>query len=308
MILQTIAPNSTIVYDFHKQRSPVLVDIMPPCIIANGLIKIYSTFRIIWVAIATLFKLVISIKGKKGLMYVLVTVLILYNNMHKKTSSAPILFLFHRISRFRMAGSGLGWSLSLLDVAELRGETDRSSSLQPLTTASSSLLDVRERTGTLRRFETRTSTRLVTPRATTQSGSACIEEGLALLGDGTSCIEQLEHEDHSVDNSILDYESDGSDPDLFTPQAADKLPLSTAMETDVERVAAVPQEFDATVCTTNVNLLDLLVKRTLLSVSPRTTRSGGLSQFNHLSLARSRITVTLLILIMDRGYCGEVLS
>jgi hypothetical protein len=279
---------------------------MPPCIIANGLIKIYSTFRIIWVAIATLFKLVISIKGKKGLMYVLVTVLILYNNMNKKTSSAPILFLFHRISRFRMAGSGLGRSLSLLDVAELRGETDRSSSLQPPTTASSSLLDVRERTGMLRRFETRTSTRLVTPRATTQSGSACIEEGLALLGDGTSCIEQLEHEDHSVDNSILDYESDGSDPDLFTPQAADKLPLSTAMETDVERVAAVPQEFDAMYHQCKSARLACKTD-TFVSVS-QDNSFGGLSQFNHLSLARSRITVTLLILITDRGYCGEVLS
>jgi hypothetical protein len=171
--------------------------------------------------------------------------LTVYNKMRKKILSVLILFLFHSISRFRMAGSGLGRSLSLLDVAELHGVTDRSSSLQSPTTASSSLLDVRERTGMLRRFETCTSTQFSTPRALTQSGSACIEEGLALLGDGSSCIEQPEHEDHSVDNSILDYESDGSDPDPLTSHAADKLPLSTAMETDVERVAAVPQEFDA---------------------------------------------------------------
>jgi hypothetical protein len=147
-----------------------------------------------------------------------------------------------------MAGSGLGRSLSLLDVAELRGVTDRCSSLQPPTTASSSLQDVQdvqEESGTLRRFETCTSAQFSTPRVTSQSGNACMEEGLALLGDGSSIVEQPEHEYHSVDNSILDYESDGSYPDTHTSHAAYKIPLSTAMETDVERVASVPQDFDA---------------------------------------------------------------
>jgi hypothetical protein len=65
------------------------------------------------------------------------------------------------------------------------------------------------------------------------------------LGDSTTCIEQLEHAEISVDNSILDYESDCSDSEPHTPQAADKLSLSTAMETDGERAAVAPQEFDA---------------------------------------------------------------
>jgi hypothetical protein len=57
--------------------------------------------------------------------------------------------------------------------------------------------------------------------------------------------EQLEHAGISVDNSILDYESDCSDSELHTPQASDNLSLSTAMETDSERAAGAPQEFDA---------------------------------------------------------------
>ncbi len=243
--LQIIAPNTTIEYDFNKQMSLDLVGIVSFCITAYGLIKIYSTFRIFWVVTAKMIKFVVSIKRKAMLLYEFTTDLLVYKKMHKKISSASISVLFHRSSRFRMAGSGLGRSLSLLDVAELHGETDRSSSLLPSTTASSSLLDVRERTRVMRRFDTHTSTRLATPRTATSSGSASVEEGLALLGDGTICIEQLEHAELSVDNSILDYESDCLDLDPPTPQAADKLPLSTAMETDVERAAAAPQEFDA---------------------------------------------------------------
>jgi hypothetical protein len=200
------------------------------------------------IAIATLYGRVRSNRGEKWIKYILAMVvfdLTRYSKVCKKIPNVLILFLIYSISRFWMAGSGLGRSLSLIDVAELHGVTDRGSSLQPPTTASSSLQDVREGSGTLRRFETCTSTQFSTLRVTSQSGSACMEEGLALLGDGSSIVEQPEHEDHSVDNSILDYESDGSDPGSHTSHAAHKPPLSTAMETDVERAAAVPQEFDA---------------------------------------------------------------
>ncbi len=123
------------------------------------------------------------------------------------------------------------------------------------------------------------------------------------MGDGSSTVEQPEHEHHSVDNSILDYESDGSYPDTHTSHAAYKLPLSTAMETDVERVAAVLYLKILMLCTTSVNLPDLPVKRTPLLASPRTIRSGELLLYSHPSLVLSRITVTLLKLITVRESC-----
>jgi hypothetical protein len=45
------------------------------------------------------------------------------------------------------------------------------------------------------------------------------EEGLALLGDNTAAGDLLELAGADVDNSILDYESDGSERAQQSPQA-----------------------------------------------------------------------------------------
>jgi hypothetical protein len=160
LCLQIIAPNTILEPGFNQQMLYYCVCVISFPIIVNGLIITSLTFTTSWEAVVMVLKVDVLIKRETMLQHVLTTDLL----MHKTISNAPITFLYYRSSRFRMAGSGLGRSLSLHDVAELHNETDRSSSLlPPTTTASSSLLDVRERTRALRRFEVHTSTRLATP-------------------------------------------------------------------------------------------------------------------------------------------------
>jgi hypothetical protein len=185
-------------------------------------IKIVVSISILWVRAVTIVKLV-----------VIKTVLML-----KTITNDLITCLYYRSARLRMAGNSLGRSLSLHDVA------DRSSSLRPPTTAlSASALDVRGRLHT--EHEHAEHKRTQTAISRTAAAAASVEEGLALLGDSTTCIDHLEHAGINVDNNILDYESDCSDFELHTTQAPDTLPLSTAMETDSEPAAGAPQEFDA---------------------------------------------------------------
>ncbi len=113
LCLQTIAPNITIESDFNKPMFCYFVCNNSLLIIEKGLVITFSTFQMFQKAVVTILKVVVLTKRRAILQLVLTTDLLMYI----KISNDPTTFLYYRSSRFRMAGSGLGRSLSLHDVA-----------------------------------------------------------------------------------------------------------------------------------------------------------------------------------------------
>jgi hypothetical protein len=141
LCLQITAPNTIQVPGLNLQMLYYCVCVISLSIFATGLTTTTLTSTTSGAAVVMVLKVDVSIKKETMSQHVLTPDLL----MHKTIPNVPITSLYSRSSRFRMAGSSLGRSLSLHDVAVLHDETDRSSSLRPLTTtASSSLLDVHE--------------------------------------------------------------------------------------------------------------------------------------------------------------------
>jgi hypothetical protein len=128
-----------------------------------------------------------------------------------------------------MARNSLGRSWSLLDVS-LASHT-------PPMVLSSSTTDVRDQPGTSNRSTGNTGTaRACSSDSTARDTIASEEQGLALLGDDAACGDPHDTTGIAVDNSILDYDSEGSEQISQTTSGTGTHPLSTAMDTDFEAV------------------------------------------------------------------------
>jgi hypothetical protein len=139
-----------------------------------------------------------------------------------------------------MAGSSLRRSWSLLDVSR--------ASHTPATVSSASVTDVRVQSGTSNRSTGNTGTSAsiaYNNDATARDTIASEEQGLALLGDDAACGDPDGTSGIAVDNSILDYDSEGSDQTSQMTSGTGTHPLSTTMETDFEVAPEESQELDA---------------------------------------------------------------
>jgi hypothetical protein len=171
-------------------------------------------------------------------------------------STALIYHCFLRHTNTVMAGSSpgssLGRSWSLIDVSR--------ASQTPSAVLSASATDVRVQPGTSTSIRSSGNTETSTLRAAARDTTVSEEQGLALLGDDAAYGEPDGTGGISVDNSILDYDSEGSDQASHTTSGTEMHLLSATMETDSEVVPDDP----LTRCIINVVLLGSPADRTPL--------------------------------------------
>jgi hypothetical protein len=134
-------------------------------------------------------------------------------------------------------GNSLGRSWSLIDVSR--------ASTTPSVGLSASATDVRIQPGTSTSTRGTVNVEKTIFRAADKDAVASEEQGLALLGEDAVYGESEGTGGTLVDNSILDYDSEGSDEASQTTDRTELHPLSTTMETDIEAAPEDPQELDA---------------------------------------------------------------